>query len=364
MTMNNSAAKFDPAMAVPNKSQEGLKFIPFDTPPIRLTGFVFHEPGKTLRRFPLTQDLPHGVEVQAYHTSGGRLDFRSNTRRLWIRVKLHESSHADHMPDTGGCGFDLYIGEPGKAAMLGGSRSKAGSDEYTSALHTFELSGKMENYTINMPLYSGVLSLEIGIDEDAQILPPAPFASEQPIIVYGTSITQGGCASRPGMAYTAILSRYFNQPVLNYGFSGSGRGEPVVAEYLTKIENPAAFILDYEPNAQAEGIRETLETFISILRKKNPETPILVMSSVRMNREIPISGSPEIQAPKQAASVRFQQGLIRRLRKAGDKNLYFINGGKISGKDWHEFSVDGIHQTDLGFYFIAKGLKKVLKKIL
>ena len=88
------------------------------------------------------------------------------------------------------------------------------------------------------------------------------------------------------------------------------------------------------------------------------------MSSVRMNREIPISGSPEIQAPRQADSRRFQQGLIRRMRKAGDNNLYFINGSKIAGKDWHEFSVDGIHQTDLGFYFIANGLKKILKKVL
>jgi hypothetical protein len=166
------------------------------------------------------------------------------------------------------------------------------------------------------------------------------------------------------MAYPAILGRRFNIPVLNFGFSGNGKGEAIVARHLAQIPDPAAYILDYEPNALPAGIRQTLEGFIRILRQKHPDTPVFVMSALRFNREIPLTGTPDIQAGFLADSVRFQQNLIRKLQRSGDKNIHFINGAKIAGPDWHEFSVDGCHQTDLGFYFIANKLEKILKKFL
>ncbi|MBO5668496.1 MAG: SGNH/GDSL hydrolase family protein [Lentisphaeria bacterium] len=362
--MKNSAAKYDKAMAAGVTAAEELKFITPETGPLRLSGFAFGKCDGKLRRLPEDERFSDGVKILSWNTAGGRVDFRTDSTRLQIKVKLHTSSHMDHMPDVGSCGFDLYAGEPGKSVMIGTSRSKAGSDEYESSLHNDTLPGKMENYTINFPLYSGIESLLIGIDANARMLPPAPWQSERPMVFYGTSITQGGCASRPGMAYPAILSRRFNIPALNFGFSGNGKGEPVMAEYLAKITDPAFYLLDYEPNARPEGIKETLSKFIDILREKHPETPIFVMSSLRFNREIPITGSPDIQAEILAESVRFQRAEVQRRKRAGDKNIYFINGGKVAGKNWHEFAVDGCHQTDLGFYMIANNLEKILKKVL
>ena len=362
--MKNNAAKYDKAMAAGAVADQKLKFITPETAPLRLSGFAFGKCEGKFRRLPEDERFSDGVKILSWHTSGGRVDFRTDSTRLQIKVKLHKSSHMDHMPDVGSCGFDLYAGEPGRAVMIGTSRSKAGSDEYESTLHNDTLPGKMENYTINFPLYSGIESLLIGIDEDAQLQAPAPWADERPMVFYGTSITQGGCASRPGMSYPAILSRRFNIPALNFGFSGNGKGEPAVAEYLAKITDPAFYLLDYEPNARPDGVRETLSSFIDILREKHPETPVFVMSSLRFNREIPITGSPDIQADILAGSVKFQRAEVQRRKKAGDKNIHFINGGRIAGKDWHEFSVDGCHQTDLGFYMIANNLEKILKKVL
>ncbi len=360
--MKNFVAQYDQAMAVDNSSNEGLRYIPISQKPLRVSGFAFTGKDGSLRRLPENAGFSPGVAGLSEYTAGGRIDFRSNTKRIWVKVKLKNPSHMDHMPDTGSCGCDLYIGPAGRSYMLGTSRFQAGANEYESRMHNYELPGTMENFSINMPLYSGVESFLIGIDKEAELLPPAPFATDRPLVIYGSSITQGGCASRPGMAYPAILGRRFNQPVLNFGFSGNGKGETIVAEHLAMIDDPACYILDYEPNALPAGIRQTLETFIDILRKKHPATPIFVMSSLRFNREITITGSPDIQAKQLADSVKFQQSIVRKKQRSGDKNIHFIHGGKIPGKNWHEFSVDGCHQTDLGFFIIANKLENILSR--
>ena len=362
--MKNEAAKYDRAMAAAANEEKPYRYLTADTEPLRLSGFAFRRPGEALKRLPDDPALSEAVRRLSWHTSGGRIDFRTDSSRISVKVRLTRSSHMDHMPDVGSCGFDLYVGEPGEAVMLGTSRSNAGADEYVSRLHSYDLSRKMRNFTLDLPLYSGIEELLIGVDEDASLLPPAPWHDPRPMVFYGTSITQGGCASRPGMAYTAILSRRFNRPALNFGFSGSGKGEPRVAEYLAQIADPALYLLDYEPNAMPDGIRDTLETFIDILREKHPETPIFVMSCLRFNREICITDDPEKQESTLSLSAAFQQSEVLRRRKAGDRNIHFINGGRIAGPHWHEFSVDGVHQTDLGFYVIANELTKILAPVL
>lgn len=362
--MKNFVAQYDQAMATDNSSNENLRYIPMTQAPFRVSGFAFTGKDGSLRRLPENPGFSPGVSGLSEYTAGGRIDFCSDTKRIWVKVKLKNPSHMDHMPDTGSCGCDLYIGKPGQSVMLGTSRFPAGANEYESRMHNYELPGKMEHFTINMPLYSAVEYLLIGIDHDARLLPPAPFADDKPLVIYGSSITQGGCASRPGMAYPAILGRRLNLPVLNLGFSGNGKGEAIVAEHLAMIDDPACYILDYEPNALPAGIRNTLEKFIGILRKKHPLTPIFVLSSLRFNREIPVSGSPDIQVKLLSDSAKFQHSVVRKRQQDGDKNIHFIHGGKIMGKYWHEFSVDGCHQTDLGFFIIAGKLEKILKKYL
>lgn len=362
--MSSESAKPDRTAGVENDNNKGLRYIDIDFDELRVSGFAFRKKGEPFSRMPCDRKLPKAVTVLARNTAGGRIDFVSNTTRIWLKVKLKEAGHMDHMPDTGSCGFDLYMGEPGKSYFIGTSRAKTGADIYESRMHNFLFDGEMHNFTLNMPLYSGVKSVKIGIDEDAEILPPAPWSDERPLVIYGTSITQGGCASRPGMAYTAILGRRFNRPVLNFGFSGSGRGEAVVAASLAKVADPGAFILDYDANTNLEEMKNTLEAFISVLRTAHPSVPLIVISGPRYNREIILSGDVDTPMQAKALSAEFQENTVKKLRDAGDENIYFVNGGKLYGEKWHELSVDGVHATDAGFLIYAENLSKILAEIL
>lgn len=217
----------------------------------------------------------------------------------------------------------------------------------------------MRNVTLNFPLYNGVKKVEIGIKGGSLIKEPLPFKKNGPIVVYGTSITQGGCASRPGMAYTNILSRRLNMEFTNLGFSGNGKGEPALAHLINQISNKQLVVLDYEANVY-DDIKKSLEPFIDILRKKSTELPILVISKISYAREI---NNPKIMAELKARA-KFQENVVNKRRKAGDKNIYFLNGGTLLGEDAHECTVDGTHPTDLGFLKMAKGIKPVIREIL
>ena len=221
---------------------------------------------------------------------------------------------------------------------------------------------EMRNVTVNMPLYQGVEELSLGLDPDARILPPPPYAREGRCVVYGTSITQGGCASRPGMLPTNILSRRLNVEFINLGFSGNGRGEPELARLVAEIENPLAYVLDYEGNAGGiEQLRETLPEFIRILRAGHPTTPIVVLSCTRWAGEV----FSEKTKAERAVRRTFQRETVEALREAGDAPIEFADGSKFYGEDSaDECTVDGVHATDLGFLRIADAWTPILGRVL
>ena len=185
--------------------------------------------------------------------------------------------------------------------------------------------------------------------------------SDEPVVIYGTSITQGGCASRPGMAYTNILSRYFNTEVINLGFSGNGKGEPEVIKTISEISSPKALILDYEANSMdIVKLKETLPVAVEILRARHPSTPIIVISRISFASDL-VQAHPKEQRKQSNA---FQLELVREKRKAGDENIHFINGEDLLGSDFDECTVDGVHPTDWGFMRMAKALEPQLAGIL
>jgi lysophospholipase L1-like esterase len=219
----------------------------------------------------------------------------------------------------------------------------------------------MRNVTLNFPLSQGVVEVLVGLDEKAEILPPPPYKNDKLVVVYGTSITQGGCACRPGMAYTNILSRRLNVEFINLGFSGSGRGEPEVAQTIAEIPNPACFVLDYEANCvSAELLQKTFPEFIRILRSAHPNVSILAIS------RIPTASESFNQAARKTRLERrdFQKRTVDELRAKGDRMISFKDGSDLLGEGFDECTVDGSHPTDLGFLRMADGLTPVLKKIL
>ena len=190
----------------------------------------------------------------------------------------------------------------------------------------------------------------IGLEKESVLKEPPPFSFPGKIVIYGTSITQGCCVSRPGMAYSNILSRKLDAQFVNLGFSGNGRGEPALARLINQIPDVGLIILDYEANAH-ETIVNTLDPFLDILREKHPDTPILIMSKIRY-ADVPFMHRRD-----------FQRNLVEKRNDAGDTNIYFLDGSTVLGDDYHECTVDGVHPTDLGSKRIADALMEAIHNI-
>lgn len=352
--------KIDRNMTVKKVNTEGIKWISADEAPVQLLGFKWHQQDKTYRRLPLEpkHKLSSAVHSLANHTSGGQARFRTNTKRLLIRAKIHKSKVRYHMTQVGSCGFDLYRGVGNNAVFAGMTKFEWDATEFVAQAH-FDSSRSMSDFTLNFPLYNGVYSVEIGIDEKAKLEAPTQLSSDKPVVIYGTSITQGGCATRPGMSYTNILSRRLNREIVNLGFSGSGKGEPEIARLINEIENKALVVLDFECNTH-EALRKVLKPFIQELRSADKEVPILVLSRIPLQRD-----QKDTARAKRDSLRDFQRDLVKALAKAGDRNIYFQDGTTLLEEKWlYEGTVDGTHPTDLGFLMMADSLAPVLSEIL
>ena len=359
--IQDAALRHDPRMRASAADADGLVWYSPWNKPFRLEGLGWDIPG-TFRRMPVEHggQLTQAVDELAWHTAGVKLRFRTNSRRISLRVKLRGVHAMDHMTATGEAGFDAYIGDVGSMFYVGTARFNRALDSYQSTLCTFP-TAERRTVTINFPLYKGVVEMEVGLDDGSRILAPPAHAYKKAIVIYGTSITQGGCATRPGMAYTNILSRRIDAPFINLGFSGSGRGEPGVARVIATLPPPALFVMDYDANVRSfEKMRETLVPFIEIIRNRWPKTGILVVSRI-----IYASEAYKDDVRKQRLERRnYQRSVVNRLRRAGDTRIAFVDGGTLLGKDYGDCSVDGAHQTDLGFLRMANGLERPIKKLL
>jgi len=356
------AAKYDKSMGPGAAGGEGLVWRAPHARPFRLAGFAWFEQDRVYRRLPLKPPapLPQPVNNLAWSTAGGQIQFRTDSRTIAVRVRLRGSAGMVHMPATGQCGFDLYHGPAGRQKFLTVTKYPIRATDYEQVLLQ-NVPTCLRNITLNFPLYQGVEEALVGLEPNAALKPPPAYALDRRIVIYGTSITQGGCAARPGMAYTNILSRRLNAEIVNLGFSGNGKGEPELARIIATVDRCGLFVLDYEANAQGlKGLRKTLPGFVRILRRKHPKTPILVVSMIRP------AGTLIDANGKRAWTARrvYQRETVARLRKAGDRNIHFCDGSKFLTGDGLEGTVDGVHPTDLGFLAIANGLEPALRKIL
>lgn len=348
-----------------NETTNELKFInPKTSDLVKVYGLAWFDEDKRYVRFPQSSDemikgLAEGLYYLVEQPSGCMLAFRSNTTTLKIKVEIGTIFNMGHMAFTGQGGCDLYIGSKREDLTFFRTASyNIYKKEYEFTY--FEKWDKKDRlFLINLPLYGGINNIEIGIDTDASIMPALDLFDKGRVVCYGTSVTQGGCASRPGVSYTNALSRRMGYEFLNFGFSGNGRGQPEVAELLASIPNVKMFILDYEANATLVMLKATLDNFIDIIRKKYPTVPIVVLSKIRMSVET----HREENFKAQKKSLNFQKNTVKR-HALTDENIYFYDGHKLLGKYTTEATVDGCHPTDLGFMMITENLEKYLKKFL
>lgn len=355
-----SLSDFDQNMAPVAGSSIPLHWHEPDVTPFRLAGFPSYKRDRVYRRLPLADrdKLPEAVDELANRTAGGQIAFRSDSSQVAIRVELAGPADMNHMPATGQCGFDLYIGAPGASRYHSTSVYDRLLTDYEALLFEHPVA-KMRDFTLNFPLYQGVKRVQIGLLPEAKVKSPKPWSESGRIVVYGTSVTQGGCASRPGMAYTNILSRALNREVVNLGFSGSGKGEPAVIQAIATIPDPRLIVLDYEANTQGD-LAQTLPAAIDTLRSWHRAVPILVVSRFSFAKDL----THDDVLHARNANRDLQAEVVATRREAGDPNVHFLDGSTLLGPDAHECTVDGVHPTDLGFLQMARSFEPVLRNLI
>lgn len=334
----------------------------YDARDLGVSGKGWNESQRDFERLPAKTEtmVPESVWKLSHHTAGLYVQFVTNATEIHARWTLiNENLAMPHMPATGVSGLDLYAKtDNGSWRWLGVGRP------FSIPTNTTKLAGNLipttRSFMLYLPLYNGVNSLEIGLPNDASMwkIIEDEETRKKPIVFYGTSITQGGCASRPGMSAAAILGRRLDVPVINLGFSGSGKMEQELATLLGEVD-AALYVIDCMPNMDKTLIEERVEPFIQILRKARLETPILLVEGREFQNSYLISFLGKQIKQERAAFRKAYENLMSK----GIKNLYYLYGINQLGND-REATVDGSHPTDLGFMRQADFFEPVILSIL
>ncbi len=302
---------------------------------------------------------PKAVWNLGHQSAGLCVRFVTDSSSIALRWELTSSNLAmPHMAATGVSGVDLYVKtESGAWRWLAVGKP---TQQSNNVVLVNDLPPAQREYLLYLPLYNGTKSLQIGITTNATIAAAGAWGpgSRKPIVYYGTSILQGGCASRPGMVHSAILQRRFNFPTINLGFSGSGKMEPIMGELLAELD-PSVYVLDCLPNMNSSMVTERVEPFVQTLRKSHPETPIVLVEDRRYPDGFLVASKKKANDNNHAAL----RASCERLQKSGVKNLYYLAGDDLLGEDG-EGTVDGSHPTDLGFTRQAEVFAKTLAPLL
>lgn len=292
------------------------------------------------------------------NSAGLVVRFRSDSPFIRARWTSLHGNTMNHMAETGVRGLDLYVFEDGQWRFAGVGRPEG---KTTDAVLVQNMTREAREYMLYLSLYDGVENLSIGIEEGSSIGQPEVDLPDcgHPVVMYGTSILQGGCASRPGMAHTNILGRMLGREVINLGFSGNAFLDYEIAGLMASVETPGAFVLDYVPNASAKMIEEKGEKFFRILRDAHPDVPIIFVEDPMFPHSKFNTAVYREVTKKNAA----QKALYDKLRKAGEKHVYYVSSEGMIGND-SEATVDGVHFTDLGMERYARHLYPVIRKAL
>ena len=312
---------------------------------------VFFENEK-YRRLPqkIAKDIGKSVYSLHTNTSGGRVKFTTDSSVVAIKAAVSGIERAPHFTLAGIAGFDMYVGEEPEyyGTFVPPANITSG---YERILH---FDNRMEReITIHFPLYSDVDELYIGLEEDAVLKKAKEYKHSKPIVFCGSSITQGGCASRPGNSYENIISRTLNTDYVCLGFSGTIRAMDVFGQYIKNLDM-SVFVHDYNNNAPTlEHLRDSHQKMFSIVREANPDLPIVILSHPRYR--------PNTTDQQRLAIIRktYDDAIA-----AGDKNVYFVDGPTLMQYAKNDGTVDGIHLNDLGFHSMAKVLVPLLQNLI
>ena len=298
-----------------------------------------------------------GVQELSWHLAGGIIRFSTDSTRLSVLWRLRGQGNMPHFAATGQSGMELF-----EESEHGSRHVKTviplmaeGRGCQTDQSFACPLPGGMRHYALYLPLYNGVSQLLLGFDEAARVEKGRMPAIEKPVLFYGSSITQGGCAQKTGSCYAAILTRRLDAEMINLGFSGNGKGEENMARHIASIPM-SAFVMDYDHNAPSkEHLEKTHYPFYRIVREAQPDLPILILSMPDFDRN--------------PADAEARRGVIvatyARALQEGDRHVYYVDGQSFfSNTDRDLCTVDDCHPTDLGFLRMADRVEPILRRAL
>ena len=349
----------DKAMAVEaTVSEPDVVFYDVRKEPFAVYGLYDYRNEPDFKRLPdeVANTVNKGVAGLAYHTAGGRVRFSTDSDYVAIRAEMPKIGRMPHFALTGSSAFDLYVDDP-QTGITRFYKEFRPAVDFTGGYESIVRFGekKLRHFTVHFPSYSRVRNLQIGLQQGAALGEGMQYRNDTPVVYYGSSITQGGCASRPGNSYQNVIAQRMGLDYINLGFSGSGKGEPEIAEYMASLDM-MAFVCDYDANAPTvEHLWGTHLPLYQAVRAKHPDIPYIMISRVHVDRNY-------------ADTLERRDVIIdtyRYAREQGDRNVYFIDGESVfRGKYANMCTVDGCHPNDLGFALMADAIGATLERAM
>ena len=334
---------------------ENIEFRDVREKPFRVYGVYFEERDGIFRRLPeeVAAQVSNKVHELSERCAGGRVRFSTDADCVVLRAAFKYIFRRYAFALSGSAGFDLFVDEPESGVSHFYSLFKFEPDVvdgYTSKI-SFP-SRKLRYITINFPTYSTLSSLEIGLPKDAKLGEGLSYKPVDPIVYYGSSITQGCACSRPGNTYESIVCRKTNIDYLNFGFSGSAKGEPAIRDYLATLPM-SAFVSDFDHNIKkADLLREVHAPLYLAIREKHPDIPYIMLTR------------PDVDSMNYENVCRNRDVVMdtyRLAREQGDRNVYFIDGEGIFRGPYEDLcTVDNTHPNELGFALMADAVWSAL----
>ena len=300
--------------------------------------------------------VSEGVQRLAKEPTGCHVRFSTDSDVIAVRAEMAAVAYSPHLTLLASAGFDLYVdGENGSRFQAPFLPPYGTTDGYEQLMRVPFRTREMRNVTVNFPTHARVKNLWIGVRPDAKLGKGKPYRNQKPVVFYGSSITHGTGASRPGLTYSNMLSNRFNIYTYNLGFSGQCKGEPAMAEYIAGLEM-SAFVMDYDHNAPTpEHLEATHKPFFERIRQSHPELPVIMLTRPNMR--------PELEINKRMRDVVYKT--YTDALANGDKNIYFVDGGEfLKPYGDADAMLDGTHPNDLGYRGMADAISVHLEKII
>ncbi len=337
----------------PNVDISTLTFYDVREEPFRVYGLYDYKNEPQFKRLPdsVGGSLGTGIAKLYKHTAGGRVRFATTSKTIAIKAYMSDACLMPHMAFSGSAGFDMFVEEPEMRIYRHVKTFVPPIDLKTGYISKMDFSDERLRYiTINFPLYNTLDKLEIGLCEGATLGEGLKYRNELPIVYYGSSITQGGCASRPGNSYQSIISRRLELDFINLGFSGNAKGEDGIVDYIRSLDM-LAFVCDYDHNANnAEQLERTHRRMYERFREVQPTTPYIMVSRI-----------DNVHKSDAKARRDVIMNTYRYAKSLGDNNVYFIDGAGVFRGYEDMTTVDTCHPNDFGFFLMANAFCDELK---